>query len=278
MDDEDGFYLTLPSNASLGEYPENSIGDYKTLLPHPISLAGSKFKCALVELIYPKTFINVHKPETVFRVLYNSDTSDPTKKPDEYTVTIPSGFYASELQFIRALNDEWIAARDMPNEHPTPVKFAYNVASRKCSISLNAKKPNTEVKINLPDALSEILGFPGGQILVAPKMVMGTPPKKIVTTSSYIGVNIHRTLHTMFVYCNIINHVPVGDIMAPLLRIVNIEGQEGETVSQTYNRPYYVPVSVDELSTVHISIRSSLGEKINFQGGSATAVLHFKRV
>jgi hypothetical protein len=200
----------------------------------------------------------------------------PDVPPEIYRVTVPSGYYYNEKQFIDALNERWETHTD---EKPL-VKFHYNAASRKCSITLNPTHPKKAVSISLPPKLGKILGFIGPLHFSVPQEETHAhrPGISVNTKTGYEFVNIQRALHSMFVYTDIINYVPVGDALAPLLRIVCVGSAKEEVVSQIFNKPYYVPVCVDELSTIEISIRSTTGEKVNFMAGSVTAVLHFKRV
>ena len=47
----DSFFITLPSNSSMNEYPNNSMSDYTTVLPQVLKLYG-KYEVALTELNY----------------------------------------------------------------------------------------------------------------------------------------------------------------------------------------------------------------------------------
>src|SRR5260221_12185392 len=41
---------------------------------------------------------------------------------------------------------------------------------------------------------------------------------------------VHRGFHSMYVYCDALEHVPVGDTRAPLLRIVNVRRNRGDSI------------------------------------------------
>ena len=47
------FYLTLPSNSSLADYPNNSSNNFKVRLPTPIRLNGAEWKVALASISVP---------------------------------------------------------------------------------------------------------------------------------------------------------------------------------------------------------------------------------
>ena len=81
----------------------------------------------------------------------------------------------------------------------------------------------------------------------------------------------------MYVYCDVLECVPVGDTTAPLLRIVEIGGQKGEMVHIQYDQPRYVPLQKKEFDSIEIDIRDDLGEKISFDSGKLIVTLHFRR-
>ena len=55
------FYLTLPSNASMNMYPDNTLAD----LPQRIDLSG-EWECGLAEIQYPHTWYNITEEDTCF--------------------------------------------------------------------------------------------------------------------------------------------------------------------------------------------------------------------
>ena len=69
--------------------------------------------------------------------------------------------------------------------------------------------------------------------------------------------------------------IPVGDIKAPLLRVVDAAGNFGDTTHRLYMMPQYVPVSKKEFNTVEIDIREDTGRPVPFEFGKVIATLHF---
>ena len=47
------FYITLPSDSSKIEFPNNASNNFKIRLPHPIRLEGDEWKVALVSISLP---------------------------------------------------------------------------------------------------------------------------------------------------------------------------------------------------------------------------------
>ena len=59
------FYLTLPSNASMKMYPDNTLAHYITDLPRRIDLTG-EWECGLAEIQYPHTWYNITDEDVWF--------------------------------------------------------------------------------------------------------------------------------------------------------------------------------------------------------------------
>jgi hypothetical protein len=91
-----------------------------------------------------------------------------------------------------------------------------------------------------------------------------------------IGV-IAGGLHSLYVYCDVAENVPVGDTEAPLLRIVDAGGKSGEDVCRTCDRPRYVPLQKKRFDSIEIVIRNDIGEPVAFEGGKLMVTLHFRR-
>ena len=52
-----------------------------------------------------------------------------------------------------------------------------------------------------------------------------------------------KTVETLFVYCDVLAHVVMGDVMAPLLRFVDVKhAAENGGMHKIRNPPLYVPL------------------------------------
>ena len=74
----------------------------------------------------------------------------------------------------------------------------------------------------------------------------------------YTGDNVcdlQRGFYSLYVYCNILEDVVVGDVKAPLLRTVNINGKDDKMVSRIYQTVQYVTVQRRKFDTIEIYIR-----------------------
>ncbi|GFW82129.1 uncharacterized transposon-derived protein F54H12.3 [Trichonephila clavipes] len=67
----------------------------------------------------------------------------------------------------------------------------------------------------------------------------------------------------------------VGHTQAPLLKIIKVEGKDGEIVNAHYTRPHYVPVIRQQFQTIEMILRLHSGDLVPFERGRVIAVLHF---
>jgi hypothetical protein len=95
----------------------------------------------------------------------------------------------------------------------------------------------------------------------------------------FMGSNacdVNRGFSSLYVYCNVLEQVPVGDTKAPLLRIVNVSGKGGDSVRVAYEKPVYIPLQQKTFDSIEVDIRSDIGSPIPFEYGKAIVTLHFR--
>lgn len=80
----------------------------------------------------------------------------------------------------------------------------------------------------------------------------------------------------MYVYCDVLEHVLVGDTKSPLLRIVQVDGKGNDTVHARYEKPIYVPLQKKHFESIEIDIRTDTGKPIPFEYGKVIVTLHFR--
>lgn len=83
----------------------------------------------------------------------------------------------------------------------------------------------------------------------------------------YTGDNIcdlQRGFYSLYVYCDIVEDVVVGDVKAPLLRVVNIKRKEESTGSRTYHNVQYVSVLRQQFDSIEIGIMNDTGRREPF--------------
>ena len=76
-----------------------------------------------------------------------------------------------------------------------------------------------------------------------------------------------------------LEHVVVGDVMAPLLRIVDMKRTaEHNIMHKILNPPLYIPLQKKNFHIIEINIMTDTGNPVPFVRGKSVAVLEFKRI
>jgi hypothetical protein len=82
----------------------------------------------------------------------------------------------------------------------------------------------------------------------------------------------------MHVYApGLVEPMIIGDVCAPVLRIVTIRGQQDEIVEEQFISIQYHKILVREVAELLIEIRTASGALMPFQYGTCTLTLHFKK-
>ena len=90
--------------------------------------------------------------------------------------------------------------------------------------------------------------------------------------------DLNGGLHNLFIYCDLLEHVNVGDTLAPLLRTVAVSGAVGESVTRVFSPPRYIPMRRTNFESIEIDIKDDLGEPVAFEGGRVVVTVHCRRV
>ena len=86
-------------------------------------------------------------------------------------------------------------------------------------------------------------------------------PNKVIskTSTAEREADLEHSFHDLYVYCDIIQSQYVGDALVPLLRIVPVEGKDGQRISKSFVRPQYVHVSRKQFESIEVNIKRDTG-------------------
>ena len=90
--------------------------------------------------------------------------------------------------------------------------------------------------------------------------------------------NLTSNIRSVYVYCDLLEHVPAGDTKAPLLRIVNKPNEFEGNVHRVFNPTLYLPLQKKCFDIVEINMMIDTGVPVPFLSGKLFAVLEFRRV
>ena len=249
------FYLTLPSNNSMGYYPENTLAQFTSRLPNVINLSGD-WEVGLVEIQYPHNWFNVPtaKRHRTF-TLRSSAATDPNGSLVRRSFFIRAGYYPhiyDLLSEIQRKTNESLA--DLGNA----IQLDYDGITHKISVSFS--RP---CSMSLPLHIRKMLGLTHGTW--------------DATNSNGGVVSDLDPVDSLFVYCDVLEPRVVGDSQVPLLRIVPVEGGNGELVTRIYENVHYVRLQRKTFQTVEINIRDHAGANVPFEAGTLNVTLHFRQ-
>ena len=94
------FYMVLTSDASLSQYPENKVTDFKMQLPSQLHLSKD-WEVAMTRVIYPYTWQNVGENQLSYTLLCKTD-------PElwKLNIPVPSGIYCKVKDVIHGMTKE----------------------------------------------------------------------------------------------------------------------------------------------------------------------------
>lgn len=226
-------------------FPENKISHYITRLPAPLELTGS-WEVGIVEFMYPHTWYNVNAQNN----LIGFDLNDGKKLGRR----IPPGFYETVPDILKAIKIK---------EHDDKIYFSFNTATKRVNI-----KVKNNAKVILHNGLCQMLGFEPTEI--------HSYGDEINIQSPYIADPCAH-YRVLLIYTDIVEPQIVGDVVAPLLRIVTVTGKDGEMVDVQYERPHYLPLNRKMIDTIEIVIRTHTGDLTPFERGRSYVKLHFRQ-
>lgn len=256
------FYVTLPSNASMTVYPNNTVTEYATKLPHALQLDG-QWEVGLTEMTYPLTWYNVEKDDCSIELEF-STTEHPHGAILKYPV--PEGRYVSARELVeeirRVVHKHLAKLIDFRNTSLKPADY-FNVVFNDKTQKATIVAP--DCKVVMSPKLADLLGFES--------CVLNQEKSEGVS-----AVDLNRGYNNLFVYCNVVVDGIVGDVRAPLLRTINVRGQYGDSVREIFTKPLYIPLRRSCFDTIEISIKGETGRPVSFNSGSSCVTLHFKRI
>jgi len=135
------------------------------------------------------------------------------------------------------------------------------------------------ISITLSKELASLFGFANANFYHDTR----TPAIKRSETGGTTVIAKYRMIplpsfhEAIYVYSNIVEDQVIGNIMAPLLRIVDIQGKHGDIICKTYDSPHYVPVLLKDIMQIEINLKTDMNELFSFMFGKVIVKLHVRR-
>jgi nitrogen fixation protein len=275
--------MTMPSNSSHQYYPDNTMTDFTTKLASTVELTG-EWLVGISEIMLPKNWNTLpeeglcisancsncpYPPYTGFP-LENISNAELREKMLNVSIHLYNGHFTNMEDLAHELNAASYNAFSTPSDYnkptPYPPEFRYKKVAKRIIITVDAG-----MVVKFPPVLETILGL-------SPKQnpVINNSNAKLTIVGDF-ACDLQAGIHSLYVYSDISHYIPVGDIKAPLLRVVSTSGNAGTVITRYYEHVRYVPVQKKSFDSIHITIRDDFGNKILFKSGKVLLTLHFKR-
>ena len=276
-------------------YPKNTLQNYKTRVCITEEFAG-KWEVGLVNITYPRMWYNVNKEDAVCYVQFmNWETK---------TATIPIGRYTSMEQLIEALNKALNST--LPATSHQIFQLSYDRLTRKVTYDTINNPNRTTINLVLPEipgnevSSDDIINtmstsVVGSSFSPAVASILGFEDTKdrktwsaefhMQNVGTFTGkhvADLNRGIHSLYVYCDIMEPCPVGDTRVPLLRIVPLQETSDNSTStmqctQTFSHVHYHILRHRYITEVEIDIKDSMGRPVPFERGELMVTLHLRR-
>lgn len=252
---------TLPKNdSSLTWTYKNKFEETNVAFIHFNLAMEDQLECKLTIIGNPVKFVGEVKTDSIkggIVTIYTKEVTAPKYDLEKWSpmteIKLPSKFYNSGYEFVRALNQRNKALYDYT--------FFYDELNKRFRVEVNNR-----LVVKMSESLRNILGFE--KTLFFNEQV----------TAKRIPI-LDKNIHHFYVYCNIIAPVHVGGQQVQMLRYIPITNAEyGETIYKEFDIPTYHPLSVTELNTVEFSLYDDTGEAVHFEEGRTVITLMFRQV
>jgi hypothetical protein len=251
------FYVTLPLDNSMNFYPNNTVTQFISKLPHRIRLDGD-YEVGLAEFIYPYSWFNFNNDDGKMSTHFVKRGGDRSVE-----CVFDSGQHPNEIALIKSVNDKINQViTEETNRKDLRAAFRFDETTRR--IFLNVRCQSDESYF-ISDEFMNHFGFESNGPFIAGEHVAEKT------------FDVNDESHLIYVYCDIASFTAVGHAKAPLLRVCNISGKYGDTVRTIFTHPHYVPVARREIETIEININNELGKPMPFEFGKSVVTLHFRR-
>ena len=90
--------------------------------------------------------------------------------------------------------------------------------------------------------------------------------------------SIIDTIHSIYIYCDVIKHQLVGDSEVRLLGVAPVKGERDSIAYWTFNPPYYIPIITPTIEDIEIQLNTEDGLAFPFTSNSKIVVrLHLRK-
>ena len=207
------------------------------------------WEIGLAEIQYPPSWYNVKNSEAWLKVHFYKESELQTQ-----LVLLPDGYYSSAKRIMKTTEGE---------KHRTELKNKFDMGFSEINHKINMKVKK-DCQVIISPLLQSMLGF----------------RQAIFSAGEYASdwvADVKKGLNSLYVYCPLVEPRMVGNAQVPLLKIVPMEGRDGEMIIRVFDPIQYCPLLQRRIQTVEIDIRDDTGSIVPFERGRVVVTLHCRK-
>ncbi len=274
------FYLTLPSNVK--GLTDNKISNYVTYLPQTLKL-GDNWEVGLAEITYTKSWYNVEGKHR-FTIVNEAGFSIETQ------ATLKPGYYENIELLCDEINREIRELADVFEYDGIPPRMGYLPAEHRV-IQQSGGNKAAKMLIHLGRELETMLGFQNEEdyekiknkmqkdsLHSEPLVLLYEHTKTMGRTAPHL-FDLKAGIHALMIYSDLVQPSIVGNTYSQFLRSVQVDNSSkfGDDINIIFTKPYYFPLSCNEIDRILINIKDESGQDIAFRFGRVVTTLHFRQ-
>ena len=271
MEQEDEFYLVLPSNSSM-QYFDNKTTNYTTHLERELNLKGH-WVMGTAEVQTPHTVIHFQKKNSFYNFI--KDPLSPLtliKEINDTRYEFKHGLYDSVDEIAAEINSSKDILQHQKLVKPNR-KGGFWSLIRLCQC-------NQPHRTYFNQKTVQVLGFDETNKDERGRIFIETSNSKRLVEAVNPSCISRALPNQLFIYSDVCMPYYVGDIKSALLRIVSLNTTNylfGHTNVQYFAPIHYFPVLKNSFQNINIDIRDQFSQPVSFMFDTLRVTLYFKR-
>ena len=271
------FTIDLISNASMGIFTNNTMAKFRNQLAQPLQLDGD-WQVAFPSISFPSNINNVNSAKIVAYVSSGAELDASHNRTGQLR-RIRKGIYNSSEELLEEI---------FPIAQLKQFDYDFDTVTQKLVLKFG---PNEGLSFE-DEEVPSILGFKGIRDISNHGFIhIGYKSENAGNSfNRHVGdfpVDITCGSQLIFVYIDIIEHQNVGDVRAPVIKIIESERRlrngSINTVTPIHHKSYtnldYKPILSNNIQNIQVELRNETGKLIPFTGtGKVKVSLKFQKI
>ena len=247
-----------------------------------------EWSVALTSIVYPQNWYTLAEEDSSIHVIWHDPELDGKISDDFYrqdagritlspkTLTLSPGHYQSIEALVDELKTTIAQGIDL---NKRGFRIIYDRHSRKLTVGVK-KGAELELSANL----SALLGYTRTARFVYTPVPPPTGDRSLryVETlfQDHTGdrvIDMENGFYNIYVYLDILEAQPVGDVMVPLLKVIPLVHRDKDLVYHEFEHLSHIPVGKKNFDQIGVQLARDDGEPVPFESGNVVLTLEFKK-